>query len=333
MHVDDDGIGAGTERAGGELALHRRERIVERVHEDAAHGIDHQHARAGHVDSGYLAAVISFGSGLTLLSVALLVSRRGRAGMRRISRALRGTATGVATGTGPRLRLWQCLGGAGGGFFVASQGLAVGTLGVALFIVAFVTGQSVGSLAVDRLGLGPGGVRFVTLPRAVGPLLTIVEGAVRDLAADGRLRVHHVGALEALPERTQRVLTEAEERAGDRPGILVNVAVGYGGRQEITDAVRALLAKRAADGETLEQVASTLRVEDIAEHLYTSGQPDPDLVIRTSGEQRLSGFMLWQSAHSEYYFCDVYWPGFNEVDLLDALVTFAERRRARASTT
>jgi short-chain Z-isoprenyl diphosphate synthase len=161
----------------------------------------------------------------------------------------------------------------------------------------------------------------------LGPLLSIVEGAVRDLAADGRWRVHHVGAMEALPERTQRVLAEAEDVAGRRSGILVNVAVGYGGRQEITDAVRALLAKRAADGETLERVASTLRVEDIAEHLYTSGQPDPDLVIRTSGEQRLSGFMLWQSAHSEYYFCDVYWPAFRKVDFLRALRDYAARHR------
>lgn len=161
----------------------------------------------------------------------------------------------------------------------------------------------------------------------LGPLLTIVEGAVRDLAEDGRWRVHHVGAIEGLPERTQQVLRDAERIAGDRDGILVNVAVGYGGRQEITDAVRSLLAKRAADGDTLERVAGTLRLEDIAEHLYTRGQPDPDLVIRTSGEQRLSGFMLWQSAHSEYHFCDVYWPAFRRVDFLRAMRDFAARHR------
>lgn len=159
------------------------------------------------------------------------------------------------------------------------------------------------------------------------PLLSIVEGAVRGLAVDGRWRVHHVGALEVLPERTQRVLKEAEERAKDRDGILVNVAVGYGGRREITDAVRSLLAKRAADGQTLAHVAETLSVEDISEHLYTRGQPDPDLVIRTSGEQRLSGFMLWQSAHSEYYFCEAYWPAFRKVDFLRALRDYAVRHR------
>ncbi|SFB88854.1 isoprenyl transferase [Streptomyces aidingensis] len=182
------------------------------------------------------------------------------------------------------------------------------------------------------------GVRVVTLwmlstdnllrpQEELGPLLTIVEDAVRDLAEDGRWRVHHVGALEALPERTQRVLKDAERLAGERDGILVNVAVGYGGRQEIVDAVRSLLAKRAADGATLTEVARGLTTEDIGEHLYTRGQPDPDLVIRTSGEQRLSGFMLWQSAHSEYYFCDVYWPAFRKVDFLRALREFSARHR------
>ncbi|WP_326598779.1 isoprenyl transferase [Streptomyces sp. NBC_01803] len=164
-------------------------------------------------------------------------------------------------------------------------------------------------------------------PEELTPLLSIVEGAVRGLAEDGRWRVNHVGASDALPERTRRVLREAEELARGREGILVNVAVGYGGRQEITDAVRSLLAKRAAEGQTLEQVAEGLGVEDISEHLYTRGQPDPDLVIRTSGEQRLSGFMLWQSAHSEYYFCEAYWPAFRKVDFLRALRDYAARHR------
>ncbi len=159
------------------------------------------------------------------------------------------------------------------------------------------------------------------------PLLGIIEDTVRDLASDGRWRVHHVGQLDLLPDRTQKVLKEAEEKAGDVDGIVVNVAVGYGGRQEITDAVRSLLADRATQGTGLQELAETLTVEDIAEHLYTSGQPDPDLVIRTSGEQRLSGFMLWQSAHSEYYFCDVFWPAFRKVDFLRALRDYAARGR------
>ena len=102
-------------------------------------------------------------------------------------------------------------------------------------------------------------------------------------------------------------------------GLHVNVAVGYGGRREIADAVRALLHEQAAKGTTIEDLANVLDVEHIAEHLYTKGQPDPDLVIRTSGEQRLSGFLLWQSAHSEFYFCEAYWPDFRKVDFLRAI--------------
>ena len=107
----------------------------------------------------------------------------------------------------------------------------------------------------------------------------------------------------------------------------VNIAVGYGGRQEIADAVRDLLRERAATGDSLEDVAATLSEEDITDHLYTKGQPDPDLVIRTSGEQRLSGFLLWQSVHSEFYFCEVNWPAFRRIDFLRALRDYAGRER------
>jgi short-chain Z-isoprenyl diphosphate synthase len=105
------------------------------------------------------------------------------------------------------------------------------------------------------------------------------------------------------------------------------MAVGYGGRKEIADAVRSLLHEHAAAGGTIEQLAEILDVEHIAEHLYTRGQPDPDLVIRTSGEQRLSGFLLWQSAHSEFYFHDANWPDFRRIDFLRALRSYAGRQR------
>ena len=111
------------------------------------------------------------------------------------------------------------------------------------------------------------------------------------------------------------------------PGLLVNVAVGYGGRREIADAVRSLLHDHATKGTSIEELAEILDVEHIADHLYTAGQPDPDLVIRTSGEQRLGGFLLWQSAHSEFYFCDAYWPAFRRVDFLRALRSYAARHR------
>src|SRR5690606_26706809 len=129
-----------------------------------------------------------------------------------------------------------------------------------------------------------------------------IENTVRNLAADGRWRVHHVGTLDLLPAETQLVLKEGEQSTSHVDGLIVNVAVGYGGRQEIADAVRSLLLEHAERGTTFEELAEIVSTDLISEHLYTRGQPDPDLVIRTSGEQRLSGFMLWQSAHSEYYF-------------------------------
>ncbi|MEU9856751.1 isoprenyl transferase [Streptomyces sp. NPDC047974] len=159
------------------------------------------------------------------------------------------------------------------------------------------------------------------------PLLGIIEDAVKALASDGRWRVHHVGTMDLLPARTQTVLKEAEEATRTNAGILVNVAVGYGGRQEIADAVRSLLLDHAERGTSFEELAETVSIDLISEHLYTRGQPDPDLVIRTSGEQRLSGFMLWQSAHSEYYFCEVHWPAFRKVDFLRALRDYAARHR------
>lgn len=163
------------------------------------------------------------------------------------------------------------------------------------------------------------------------PLLGIIEDAVHAIAADGRWQVHHVGTLDLLPAHTQNVLKEAEQDTVGNQGILVNVAVGYGGRQEIADAVRSLLMEHAGKGTSLEDLSEIVDTDLISSHLYTRGQPDPDLVIRTSGEQRLSGFMLWQSAHSEYYFCEVFWPAFRKVDFLRALRDYAARHRRYGS--
>jgi short-chain Z-isoprenyl diphosphate synthase len=165
-------------------------------------------------------------------------------------------------------------------------------------------------------------------PAELAPLLQIIEHTVVELTAPvHRWQVHPVGSLDLLPEETARVLKEAAERIVARPKLLVNVAVGYGGRREIADAVRSLLTEHVARGTSLEELAAVLDVEHIADHLYTRGQPDPDLVIRTSGEQRLSGFLMWQSAHSEFYFCEAFWPDFRRVDFLRALRSYAERSR------
>ncbi|HSK23365.1 MAG TPA: isoprenyl transferase [Egicoccus sp.] len=162
----------------------------------------------------------------------------------------------------------------------------------------------------------------------VSRLLTIIEETVRRLAGNGQgLRLTAVGALDLLPDDTRRALAEVEAATAANDRLRVQIAVGYGGRQEITDALRKLLQVRAEEGRSLEDVANSLCPEDIGDHLYTTGLPDPDLIIRTSGEVRLSGFLLWQSAHSEYYFCDAYWPEFRRIDFLRALRDYQRRSR------
>lgn len=163
-------------------------------------------------------------------------------------------------------------------------------------------------------------------PAELGPLLEIITDVVDELSAPSanwQLRI--VGSPDVLPPATAIKLKEAAGRTGGRPGAQVNVAVGYGGRQEIVDAVRTLLAERP-DASSAE-LADAVTVDAISANLYTSGQPDPDLLIRTSGEQRLSGFLLWQSAHSEFWFTDAHWPAFRRVDFLRALRDYAARHR------
>jgi len=165
-------------------------------------------------------------------------------------------------------------------------------------------------------------------PEELEPLLEIITDVVDQLAEPSnpwQLRV--VGTLDLLPPEVKERLSAAAERTRGRDGMQVNVAVGYGGRQEIADAVRKLLQKHAEAGTSIEELAEVIDVDHIAEHLYTSGQPDPDLVIRTSGEQRLGGFLLWQSAHSEFWFCEAYWPAFRKIDFLRALRDYSARHR------
>src|SRR5262245_54566528 len=161
------------------------------------------------------------------------------------------------------------------------------------------------------------------------PLLQIIDDLVTELAESGQpWQLRMVGALDVLPDSLAVSLKGAQERTAHREGgAKVNIAVGYGGRREIADAVRSLLHEHAKAGGTIEELAEILDVDHIAEHLYTKGQPDPDLVIRTSGEQRMSGFLLWQSAHSEFYFCEAYWPDFRRIDFLRALRAYADRHR------
>lgn len=164
-------------------------------------------------------------------------------------------------------------------------------------------------------------------PDEIRQLLEVIEDTVTGLARAERWRVNPVGALELLPDGTRATLHAASEASLGRSGPLLNVAVGYGGRQEIADATKRLLEEYAEKGLDLTDAAARISPEEIARCLYTAGQPDPDLIIRTSGEVRLSGFLLWQSAHSEYYFCDPYWPDFRRIDFLRAVRAYQQRHR------
>ena len=173
-------------------------------------------------------------------------------------------------------------------------------------------------------------------PDELGALIEIITDVVEEICAPAkRWSVRTVGDLSLLGDEPARRLRKAVEstvsthRPGDiaPPVFHVNVAVAYGGRQEIVDAVRALLNKELANGATAEQLVEAVTVDAISENLYTSGQPDPDLVIRTSGEQRLSGFLLWQSAYSEMWYTEAHWPAFRRVDFLRALRDYSQRHR------
>jgi short-chain Z-isoprenyl diphosphate synthase len=158
-------------------------------------------------------------------------------------------------------------------------------------------------------------------------LFVIIGDLASDLADEGDWRIQHVGTTEGLPVELVDRLHDAQERTAEKTGLHVNLAVGYGGRREIADAMRSIVRTHGSEGGTIDDLADLLTPELIAEHLYTQGQPDPDLIIRTSGEQRLSDFMLWQSAHSEFYFVEALGPDLREVDFLRALRAFASRER------
>lgn len=141
------------------------------------------------------------------------------------------------------------------------------------------------------------------------------------------------GSLDLLPDELARAAKDAVASAGEGAAgagskpLRVNIALCYGGRQEIVDACRALVGDLVARGADPTELADSIDAEGIAEHLYAADLPDTDLVIRTSGESRLSGFLLWQSAYAEFAFVDPYWPAFRRVDLLRALRDYTRRQR------
>ena len=183
------------------------------------------------------------------------------------------------------------------------------------------------------------GIRVVTLyllsgdnlvgrPREeLSLLFEVISDLADDLSRAADWRIQHVGAVDGLPADLVEALRAAEVRTAGNAGLHVNLAVGYGGRREIADAMRSIVKTHGTGGGTIDDLAEILTPELIADHLYTQGQPDPDLIIRTSGEQRLSDFMLWQSAHSEFYFVESLGPDLREVDFLRALRDYSRRDR------
>lgn len=166
----------------------------------------------------------------------------------------------------------------------------------------------------------------------VEEIFNVIETKMRSLLTieglhTNQIKVRPMGKLELLPPSLQEAIRDVEEATKNYDKFILNVAVAYGGREEIVEAFRRYLKSELADGKVPDEIASELSADKITTHLYTSNLPDPDLIIRTSGEIRLSGFMLWQSAYSEYYFCDTYWPGFRKIDFLRAIRDYSHRER------
>jgi short-chain Z-isoprenyl diphosphate synthase len=156
-------------------------------------------------------------------------------------------------------------------------------------------------------------------------LIELLE-QIPELAAHLDFGFRAIGSLDQLPVPLASAAKRAEERVG--PGrFTFNLALGYGGRQEVVDACRSLVAELAATDPDPASIAARIDAGGISSHLYIGDLPDPDLVVRTSGESRLSGFLLWQAAYAECAFVDPYWPAFRRVDFLRALRDYTRRER------
>jgi short-chain Z-isoprenyl diphosphate synthase len=169
-------------------------------------------------------------------------------------------------------------------------------------------------------------------PDEVSHLHSLFASEARDLVRDPRVHQHRVrvriiGDVEDFPEDAREALREVESATEQYDALCLNIALGYGGREEIISAVRKLIREKQQAGQGLDDLSNSLDAEEIGRHLYTAGTPDPDFVIRTSGEVRLSGFLLWQTAYSEFYFCDAFWPEFRKIDFLRAMRSFQARER------
>lgn len=159
-------------------------------------------------------------------------------------------------------------------------------------------------------------------------LMDLFARSFHEVASDprvhrNRIRVRAIGHVNLLPPEVRAAIAEAEKATESYSDYTYNVAIAYGGREEIVDAIRTIATEVAAGRVRPEEIDSAM----VSSHLYTAHLPDPDLVFRTSGEERISNFLLWQSAYSELYFSDVMWPGLTKVDFLKAIRAFQTRQR------
>lgn len=143
---------------------------------------------------------------------------------------------------------------------------------------------------------------------------------------DENVRVNVIGEWSAIPQDAKESLMTAVETTKDNTGLVFTIALNYGGRREIVDAVKALAAAKAADGENIESLAD-ITEEELGAYMNTGLMPDPDIIIRTGGEMRLSNFLLWQCAYSELIFTDVFWPDFDKAELVRCIETYNNRHR------
>ncbi len=196
-------------------------------------------------------------------------------------------------------------------------------------------GHRAGTENIRRVveAFGHAGVRYLTLyafstenwqrPRAevqelLGILASVIGRETKQMHRQG-IRLRHLGRLDRLPPKLQEEVAKSIELTRNNERMTLSVAFDYGGRAEIVEASRRLLREKA-DPDTLDD-------DVFSRHLYTAGLPDPDLIIRTAGEMRLSNFLLWQSAYSEYYFTPVYWPDFDAEEARKALLAYGRRAR------
>ncbi len=169
---------------------------------------------------------------------------------------------------------------------------------------------------------------FKRSPREFTHLMRIAEKKFLKIADDDRIHKNHVnvraiGRIDMLPKRVQRAIKHAEERTADYSDYFYTVALAYGGREEILRAIRSLASEVKAGHIQPADIDENL----VSKFLYTGHLPDPDLILRTSGEERISNFLLWQLAYSELYFTDVHWPSFRRLDFLRAIRTYQKRKR------